>query len=87
MVFECYQLILLASVYSETVLPVYYLQGFPLECIVDILLRWYFSMPLFQMVVIGLLGSAITQFKTYRCPRMRRHLGECSFTKNLSVVL
>lgn len=27
-----------------------------------------------EMLVIGLLGSAITQFKTYRCPRMRRHL-------------
>ncbi|XP_069669154.1 trafficking protein particle complex subunit 11 [Periplaneta americana] len=27
-----------------------------------------------SMIVIGLLGSAITQFKTYRCPRMRRHL-------------
>ncbi|PNF36899.1 Trafficking protein particle complex subunit 11 [Cryptotermes secundus] len=27
-----------------------------------------------SMVIIGLLGSAITQFKTYRCPRMRRHL-------------
>lgn len=27
-----------------------------------------------SMIVIGLLGSAISQFKTYRCPRMRRHL-------------
>lgn len=25
-------------------------------------------------IIIGLLGSAITEFKTYRCPRMRRHL-------------
>ncbi|XP_021915999.1 trafficking protein particle complex subunit 11 isoform X2 [Zootermopsis nevadensis] len=27
-----------------------------------------------SMIIIGLLGSAITQFKTYHCPRMRRHL-------------
>uniref|UniRef100_A0A1B6BYJ1 Trafficking protein particle complex subunit 11 n=1 Tax=Clastoptera arizonana TaxID=38151 RepID=A0A1B6BYJ1_9HEMI len=25
-------------------------------------------------IIIGLLGNAISQFKTYRCPRMRRHL-------------
>lgn len=85
MVFGYYQLILLAAVYLETLLPVYC--KFFFKCMVDILFRWYFFMPLFQMVVIGLLGSAITQFKTYRCPRMRRHLGECSFTQNLSVVL
>ncbi|PSN35312.1 Trafficking protein particle complex subunit 11 [Blattella germanica] len=27
-----------------------------------------------SMAIIGLLGNAISQFKTYRCPRMRRHL-------------
>ncbi|KAK7871870.1 hypothetical protein R5R35_006453 [Gryllus longicercus] len=27
-----------------------------------------------SMLIIGLLGSAISQFKTYRCPRMRRQL-------------
>ncbi|KAJ9597775.1 hypothetical protein L9F63_011383 [Diploptera punctata] len=27
-----------------------------------------------SMLIISLLGSAISQFKTYRCPRMRRHL-------------
>ncbi|XP_046424871.1 trafficking protein particle complex subunit 11 isoform X1 [Neodiprion fabricii] len=27
-----------------------------------------------SMIIIGLLGHAISQFKTYRCPRMRRHL-------------
>lgn len=27
-----------------------------------------------SMLIIGLLGNAISQFKTYRCPRMRRHL-------------
>jgi hypothetical protein len=35
------------------------------------------------MVIIGLLGSAITQFKTYHCPRMRRHLGKCPFIQNV----
>lgn len=27
-----------------------------------------------SVIIIGLLGNAITQFKTYRCPRMRRQL-------------
>lgn len=27
------------------------------------------------MIIIGLLGNAISQFKIYRCPRMRRLLG------------
>ncbi|XP_067008734.2 trafficking protein particle complex subunit 11 [Anabrus simplex] len=27
-----------------------------------------------SMIIIGLLGNAISQFKTYRCPRMRRQL-------------
>ena len=26
------------------------------------------------MIIIGLLGNAISQFKIYRCPRKRRHL-------------
>ncbi|XP_075220488.1 trafficking protein particle complex subunit 11 gry isoform X2 [Lycorma delicatula] len=27
-----------------------------------------------SMIIITLIGNAISQFKTYRCPRMRRHL-------------
>lgn len=31
---------------------------------------------MFQMLIIALLGSAISQAKTYRCPRTRRQLGK-----------
>lgn len=34
----------------------------------------FFINSIFQMLIIALYGLAISQYKTYRCPRTRRHL-------------
>lgn len=39
------------------------------------------------MIIISLLGNAISQFKVYRCPRMRRVLGTANILLDISEVI